>query len=264
MAQKRANGTERALDILECLAGLNRVASRMDLVARTGMPRSTVYALTELLLQRQWLAETPAGLVLGPQAAFASNAYLHQFDFEQMARPILTELSERTGNLSEIDVVDDWEHVAVISEGRMAAGYLRPVEGTRLPLMPTAAARVALADVPEDLIRQKIPEALMFDAEGGQLSWERFFEETRVGRLQGFVAVDGWLGGLASTLACPIVGENGRILASVCLVIQSGSAAPHLPDLLPPLAEAAQRLSALLRRVPWPYAETCKRRLLQA
>ncbi|WP_168217308.1 IclR family transcriptional regulator [Paracoccus liaowanqingii] len=264
MPAKRTNGTERALDILDCMARLNRSASRVELVSETGMPRSTVYAVTEFLLQRGWLTEGPTGLLLGPQAGFISNAYLHQQGFEHLARQILAELSEQTGNLSELDVIDNWYHVAALSEGLFAQGYLRPVEGARLPLMPTAAARIMLADLPESLIRQNIPEEALRDAHGAYLPWERFISEMREGQLKGYVHIDGWLGGLATTLACPVVGENGQILASVCIIIQSGSAAPHLAANLPPLMEAGKKLSALLRRMSWPYAESCKRRLMSS
>lgn len=259
MTLKRANGTERALDLIEALSDADSSLSRAALVQRTGMPRSTVYALSELLLARQWLVEQPGGqLVLGPKAGFVSNRYLHQHGFEPLARFILTELSQATGFMSEIDTVDRWDHIVAISEGRMAQSYLRPVEGARLPLMPTAAARVILADVPEAVIRENVSEDKLFDAAGEPMEWPQFFAEMRLGALRGFITVEGWLGGTTSTLACPIFAGSGQIVASLCLILPGPSAEPYLKDCLGPLRDAADRLTGLVRRVGWPAAENGK------
>ncbi|RWR22107.1 hypothetical protein D2T30_07100 [Sinirhodobacter populi] len=251
----RAKGTDRVLDILECLAMQNRPVGRSELTGLTGMPRSTIYALTDLLLHRNWLEETERGLQLGPQAGFVSNGYLHQNGFERLARDVLAELSARTGTLTEIDVVEDWVHVVALSEGRMAQGYLRPIEGARLPLMPTAAARVILADVPRDVIRRKIADEELVDVSGRRISWEGFFEDVDRGRLQGYVTVTGWLGGTVSTLACPVVDGQGRILASLCMIIPTEEIRRNLHSYLVPLQEAGQKLGNIINRMSWPYAD---------
>jgi len=258
---QRAKGTDRILDLLECLSRENRPMTRARLASETGMPRSTVYALTDILLRREWLEETDSGLQLGRQAGFSSNAYLHQHGFEQLARRILTELSEATGTLAEIDVVEDWVHVVAISEGRMAQGYLRPIEGARLPLMPTAAARVVLADVSAETIRHNIPDEALVDVAGKPVTWDRFFEEVRLGQLQGYVWVRGWLEGTVSTLACPLVDGQGRILASLCIIAPTRALEEHLHFYLVQLQAAAQTLSGIIRREDWPYAEVQWRKM---
>lgn len=258
---QRAKGTDRILDLVEFLARENRPMQRGELGAATGMPRSTVYALCEMLLRREWLEETERGLQLGRQAAFLSNAYLHQRGFEQLARRVLAELSDTTEALAEIDVVEDWVHVVALSEGRMAQGYLRPIEGARLPLMPTAAARVVLADVPEGTIRHNIPDSALVDVAGERVGWERFFEEVRLGQLQGYVRVTGWLEGTVSTLACPLVDGQGRILASLCIIVATRPLQERLHFYVSNLQEAAHTLSGIIQRTSWPYAELQWQRL---
>jgi len=253
---QRAKGTDRILDLLECLSRENRPMTRIQLGLATGMPRSTVYSLTDLLLQREWLEESESGLLqLGRQAGFSSNAYLHQNGFEQLARRILEELAEKTETLAEIDVVENWVHVVAISEGRMAQGYLRPIEGARLPLMPTAAARVVLAHVAPETIRRHISDDDLIDVAGKPVTWERFFEEMRLGQLQGYVWVRGWLEGTVSTLACPLVDGEGRILASLCIIVSTRALDERLHFYLVHLQEAAQALSGIIKRESWPYAE---------
>lgn len=252
---QRAKGTDRVLDILEALAMHNRPIARTELMGLTGMPRSTIYALTDLLVRRNWIEETERGLQLGAKAGFVSNGYLHQNGFERLARGVLAELSARTGTLTEIDVVEDWVHVVALSEGRMAQGYLRPIEGARLPLIPTAAARVILADVSRDVIRRNVPDEDLLDVSGRPITWESFFEEMERGRLQGYITITGWLGGTVSTLACPVVNGEGRILASLCMIIPTDEIRRNLHFYLVPLQEAGQKLGSILNRVSWPYAD---------
>lgn len=258
---QRAKGTDRILDLLECLARENRPLTRADLGALTGMPRSTVYSLADILMQRQWVEETDAGLQLGPQASFMSNAYLHQNGFERIARKMLSDLSAKTGTLSEIDLAEDWMHVVALSEGRAAEGYLRPIEGARLPLMPSAAARVLLSDIPPDAIRRSIPDSALVNVAGQPVTWDSFHEDVRVGMLQGYVVVTGWLEGTVSTLACPLVDGQGRNLASLCMIIPNRALQERFHFYLISLQDTAQKLSELIQRVGWPYAEAQWRKL---
>lgn len=259
MIGKRANGTERALDLIEALSDADAPLSRAQLAQITGMPRSTVYTLSDLLIGRGWLIEQQGGqILLGPKAGFVSNRYIHQHGLDALARQVLSDLSRRTGHPCEIDILDRWEHVVAISEGRIASGYLRPVEGARLPLMPTAAARVILSDVPEAILRARIDQALLRDAANGPLAWERFFQEAQEGLLRGYVTVEGWLGGTVSTLACPVHAASRQIVASVCMILPGSKAAPFLDTCLPPLQEAAEKLTGIVQRLGWPAAENGK------
>lgn len=262
MTLKRANGTERALDLIETLSEANRALSRSALAAKAEMPRSTVYALCDLLLARGWLKEDADGqLLLGPQAGFVSNRYLHQHGFESLARLILTDLSQATGFLCEIDTVDQWEHVVALSAGRLGEGSLRPMEGTRLPLMPTAAARIILADMSPELLKRKVPAYHLVTASGEAQTWDEFFSEVRRGALRGFVSVEGWLEGTASTLACPVYAASGRVVASLCVILPGPKVEPYLANCLPALQTAADNLSSLVRRMGWPAAESGKERM---
>ncbi|WP_028030200.1 IclR family transcriptional regulator [Gemmobacter nectariphilus] len=260
MAQ-RARGTDRILDILECLARLDRPASRAELSAQTGMPRSTVYALTDLLLKRNWIEETDSRLVLGRMAGFVSNAYLRRNGFETLAREVLSALSAATGALTEIDLVEDWVHIVAISEGHMAQGYVRPIEGARLPLMPTAAARVMLADLPDSRIRQQFPSDALQTPSGARISWDQFFDDLRRFRERGYASVAGWFDGSISTLACPVRDPAGRTIASLCMLLATRDMNARLDFHLGHLRTAALRLEDLVAGLGWPRAELGWQRL---
>ncbi len=258
---QRARGTDRILDIIECVARLNRPVSRADVAHETGMPRSTVYALTDILLERAWLEESDSRLLLGPQAGFVSNAYLRERGFEAMARDVLSAMAAETGVLAELDVVEDWLHVVAISEGSLAQGYISPIEGARLPLMPTAAARVMLADLTEAQILASVREGELVDVPGQPVTMAEFLDQLRLYRAQGYTTVTGWFDGTVSTLACPVRDGEGRTMASVCFIVPTAELNRRRAFFLDQLMRGAEALSALLRRMRWVYAERCWHKL---
>lgn len=254
---QRARGTDRILDILECLARLNRPAGRAEIAQETRMPRSTVYALCDLLIERGWLEDQDGRVTLGRQAGFISNSYLHGQGFEALARDILRRLAVETETLTEINVVEDWLHIVALSEGRIAHGYIRPIEGARIPLTPTAAARILLADVPEDFIMRHIRDEDLRDVSGAPVSRAAFFADIELSRTRGYATIAGWFDGTLSTLAVPVLDPAEQIIASLCMILPTREMDARLDFYLHKLRQGAQELTVLLTRLPWPYGLQC-------
>lgn len=254
---QRARGTDRILDILECFARLGRPASRPEVAQRLHMPRSTVYALCDLLLQREWLVERAGLLSLGPQAGFISTTYLRNGSFEPLARDLLVRLAAETRTLTEINVIDGWKHVVALSAGEIGQGYIRPLEGARLPLIPTAAARILLAGVPEARVMAQFSDADLKDVTGRPITRAAFFDDIADSTTRGHASVTGWFDGTLSTLAVPVTDGAGRVLASLCMILPTADMVAERGFYLDHLRDGAAELSAILAALPWPYGERC-------
>lgn len=239
------------------MAQLDGPATRAEIAARTGMPRSTVYALCDVLIARRWLEEVEGGLRLGPTAAFLSSHYLSERGFDQMARDVLARLALETGTLVELDLVEDGLHVVALSEGSMAQGYIGPIEGARLPLEPTAAARVMLAPFPDAIIAQKYAQAALLDVAGRPVALEDFIAQVARCRTEGYTSVTGWFDGTVSTLARPVHDPAGRTVASLCLLVHTRELQARQGFYLDHLAAGAAALSQILGRLSWRYGERC-------
>lgn len=254
---QRARGTDRILDILECLARLNRPVGRAEIALETEMPRSTVYALCDLLITRGWLEDQDGQIALGRQAGFVSNSYLRTQSFETLARDLLRRLAIETETLTEINVVEDWLHVVALSEGRIAQGYIRPIEGARIPLTPTAAARILLADVPEDFVMRHIRDEDLRDVSDHAVSRAAFFADIELSRTRGYATIAGWFDGTLSTLAVPVQDPEGRTIASLCMILPTRATDERLDHYLGKLREGARELAVIMTRLPWTYGLQC-------
>ena len=258
---QRARGVDRILDIIECVARLNRLATRSEIAGATQMPRSTVYSLCDTLVERRWLEDLNGQLRLGPQAGFVSNSYLLGRSFESLAREVLRDLTRSTETLTELNVVEDWLHIVALSEGHFANGYIRPIEGARIPLAPTAAARMLLAGLPEDFVMSHLSEDDLRSVTGEPVSRKEFFADIRTSSNRGYATIPGWFDGTLSTLAVPVWDAKKRVIASLCMILPTRNMEQRLDYYLSALRASAADLTALLDRVPWAYAEQCWRKM---
>lgn len=156
---QRAKGTDRILDILEYLENLANPVSRNALANALDCPRSTIYSLIDQLVVRDWVAiDDDGGIHLGHRVGLLGLAYSRHARFEQFAREVVQRVAIETGVVTEINIVDNWQQLVLISATGRGRNYLRTVEGSRYPLPITGSARLQLAGVPRKTIRLNISE----------------------------------------------------------------------------------------------------------
>jgi DNA-binding IclR family transcriptional regulator len=152
---------ERAARVLRALEGEGEGLSLGQIAQRVGLARSTVQRIVDALSAEHFLiAATPtSGVRLGPGLIrLASSASV---EFDQITRPIITELSQEVGETVDLSVLKG--NSAVFTDQVQGAHRLRAVSaiGENFPLYCTANGKALLAIVGEEklerLLRNPMP-----------------------------------------------------------------------------------------------------------
>ncbi|APX17998.1 hypothetical protein BWR17_19090 (plasmid) [Phaeobacter inhibens] len=137
----------RGLDILEAVVSANRALRLKDIAEMFEMDMASAYRLTKTLEIKGFITRLPVGKTFGPGPKLAGLAdpFGRHKEMLQMLRPIVENLSEKTGQVA---------HIGVLEDGRVVL--------TEVAL--TASARVSVAqsagDV-EDIYCSAIGKALL-------------------------------------------------------------------------------------------------------
>src|SRR5262245_414674 len=122
---QRAKGTDRLLDVLDCVMAQGTPASRNAIAARIKAPRSTVYSMIELLVARGYLEMIePEGLIVpGSKCGLLGLAHDKHASFGRKARQIVGKLARQAGETAELNVMDGWRQIVFISETGRGHNY---------------------------------------------------------------------------------------------------------------------------------------------
>jgi len=228
------------------------------------MTLSEVAAVTELspavarrclntLVELGYVGKKGKLFLLTPEVMGFASAFLESMNLEEVVRPYLQQVRDKTGDSSSLAVLWDAEilylvHVSTNRMIRLVAGV-----GTRFPAYPTSLGRVLLAyqeqsridDYLADLETQKLTTKTVT----AKSELRRIFRQVRK---DGFASIQDELDYGIVSVAVPVLGPQGKILAAIncstatTRVNKKAMVASRLPE----LREAAKKIEVELRRYP--------------
>jgi IclR family pca regulon transcriptional regulator len=222
------------------LCGLPRAAARRSLL--------TLADLGYVRTDGRHFALTARVLELG-------YAYLAGLTLPQLAEPHLRQLVEHTGESSSLCVLDgdDVVYVARVPTRRIMAATI--TVGTRFPAHVTSVGRVLLADLPDDEIGTRLARADLRPLTSRTLvSPARLRAELGRVRRQGYAVVDQELEEGLRSVAAPVRGRDGDVVAAVNIPVPAGRTSLEAVrrELLPRLRDTAAAIEADLVRAAAP------------
>lgn len=159
---REVKSAARTVELLELLSGLGQAASLRVLSERMGVPRSSLYALLQTLVQRGWVRTDATGTLytLGIRALLTGTGYIDADTRTAQVRSHLDALSERTGetlHFARLDIAD-----VVYLATRESRHYLRPHSrvGRHLPAHATALGKALLAERTDAEVDALLPARL--------------------------------------------------------------------------------------------------------
>jgi IclR family pca regulon transcriptional regulator len=222
-----------------------------DLAAAAALPMPTVYRAVMTLAAEGYLDHLPNGDYRpGVRTLTLGTAALRSLDLVAIATPKLQQLAARTGETVNLAVLNR-DRVLYLIRLRNSDLVTANIQvGSTLPAVHTSIGKLLLAYLDEADLEQRITDA-SFAANSGpnaKLSLAELRAELAAIRDQGWAMQDEELTHGLRSVAGPITGPDGHVLAGVNLAIQARdwSTQRMIRELLPAVLDTCAEISALL------------------
>ena len=222
-----------------------------DLAVAAGLPMPTVYRVVMTLTSEGYLNHLPNGEYRpGVRTLTLGMAALRSLDLVGIATPKLQDLGQRTGETVNLAVLSG-DRVLYLVRLRNSDLVTANIQvGSTLPAVHTSIGKLLLAYLDDAELEALITDA-SFSANSGpnaKLSLAELREELRVIRDQGWAMQDEELAYGLRSVAGPITGPDGRVVAGVNLAVQARdwSTQRIIRELKPAVLAACAEISALL------------------
>jgi IclR family pca regulon transcriptional regulator len=222
-----------------------------DLATVTGLPMPTVYRVVMTLASEGYLDHLPTGDYRpGVRTLRLGTAALRSLDFVSIATPKLRDLGQRTGETVNLAVLNG-DRVLYLVRLRNSDLVTANIQvGSTLPAVHTSIGKLLLAHLSEADLEARVTDA-SFSANSGpnaKLSLAELRAELGPIRDQGWAMQDEELAHGLRSVAGPVTGPDGRVLAGVNLAVQARdwSTQRIIRELKPAVLATCAEISGLL------------------
>jgi IclR family transcriptional regulator, pca regulon regulatory protein len=241
---------DRGLAVIRAFGPGRERLSLSDVARETGLTRAAARRFLLTLVKLGYVRSDGREFSLRPLVLELGYAYLSGLAMPEIASPHLEELVARVRESSSISVLDghDIVYVARVPTKRIMTVAISV--GTRFPAHATSMGRVLLAGMsPEDLDKYLNEDDFGTFTARTVTDPDRLREIVREVRRQGYAITDQELEEGLRSIAAPIHGSGGAVIAAINLSGHASrvSLAAMRAVLLPALLETAGRIEADLR-----------------
>ena len=222
-----------------------------DLAAAAGLPMPTVYRIVMTLTAEGYLDHLPNGDYRpGVKTLTLGTAALRSLDLVGLATPKLQRLGEATGETVNLAVLtgDRVLYLVRLRNSDLVTANIQV--GSTLPAVTTSIGKLLLAHLDEADLEERITEE-SFAAQHGpnaKVSLDELHDELVKIREQGWALQDEELAYGLRSVAGPITGHDGRVIAGVNLAVQARdwSTQRIVRELKPVVLDTCAEISGLL------------------
>lgn len=247
---------ERGLAVIRAFSGETPALTLSEVARLTGLTRATARRILLTLQSLGYVRSDGRLFSLTPQVLTIAHAYLSSLNLWEIARPAMEELVERTHESSSAATLDrtDIVYVARVPTKQRIMTISLAV-GSRLPAHATSMGRVLLAHL------SPAEQDEFFDrAELHPLTKRTVTDQGALRAILGGVRERGWalvdqeLEEGVRSIAAPLRGSNGTVLAALNVSTHAGrvSLGTVRSEFLPALLETAEHISRDLARTGVP------------
>lgn len=219
MANAPAAG--HALDVLGLLARRGEPVPAAAIARDLGLPRSSVYHLLTVLIDRGFVHHLPGErrYGLGVAAYELGSAYQRQAPLQRLARSTMDRLVDDTRHNAHLAVLHGRDVLYVIEQRSPGRPLLVTDVGVRLPAVLTATGLAMLAALPAAQVRALYPsrEALVQRDGRGVASTTELRRVLQGVRARGYAEEDGLVTPGLGSIASAVIDHTGYPVAAVAV-----------------------------------------------
>lgn len=217
---------ERGLAVLQVFDREHPALTLSDVARRADVTRATARRILLTLERLGHVKSDGRQFSLTPRVLSLGWAYLSSLDLWELAQPLMRELTAQTGESTSAATLDGTEVVYVARVPTRRIMSITIQVGTRLPAHATSMGRVLLAGLtPEELDGFFAVARLEAFTDRTIVEHERLRRTLDDVRRQGWSFVDQELERGVRSIAAPIRGVDGRVLAALNI----GASASRIP-----------------------------------
>jgi DNA-binding IclR family transcriptional regulator len=221
MAPGNAPAAGHALDILSALARRGEPVPAATLVRTLGLPRSSVYHLLSVLVDRGFVShlESERRYGLGVAAYELGTAYQRQAGLERLARATLDRLVDETSHNAHLAVLHGTDVLYVIEQRAPGRPLLVTDVGVRLPATLTATGLAMLAALPAAQVRALFPSAASLVQRDGRgvTTPGRLRSTLQAVRQRGYAVEEGLITPGLGSVARAVLDHTGHPAAAIAV-----------------------------------------------
>jgi IclR family pca regulon transcriptional regulator len=195
-----------------------------DLAVASGLPMPTVYRVVMTLTAEGYLDHLPGGEYRpGVRTLTLGGAALRSLDLVALATPKLHRLGEATGETVNLAVLtgDRVLYLVRLRNSDLVTANIQV--GSTLPAVHTSIGKLMLADLDQTELSDRITDTSFPSQHGpnAKVSLDELRQELAQIREQGWALQDEELAHGLRSVAGPITGAGGRVIAGVNLAVQA-------------------------------------------
>lgn len=243
----------RGLAVLRAFTKERPELTLSQVAAVTSLSPATARRCLQTLVKLGYATQRNRLFLLRPTVVAFASAYLESTNLEQVVRPHLQDVRDKTGDSASLAVLAETDilYLVHVSTNRMIR--VPVTVGTRFPAYPTSLGRILLAHLPAaalDRYLRNTPFAALTDrTETSRTALRRLLTRARE---DGYASVQDELDYGIVSLAVAVFDASGEALAAINCSTSTGRAdrKAMIATRLPLLRSAARSIESELKRYP--------------
>ncbi len=217
----RVRSLGRGLDVLELVLDRREPITVNEIIRELHLPRSSVYDLVTLLVQRGYLAADAdaSGYTLGRQLYRLGLGHERHSLLLREARPVIAALRDEVGEIVQLSVLDHDANLVVLrEEGHSRINIVFPV-GMRTPINWSASGCLLISDLTDAELRLRLPATIRTSPTGrAPTEVNEVIRDIRRFRVQGHAVKRSQVHDHVVMIAAPVFDGAGRCVAAMTIV----------------------------------------------
>lgn len=250
MKENTVQTLDRTFDIIELLATSPNGMGVTEIGRKLGLHKSTVYRLIKALVQRGYLEkdQSTGAYRIGLKFVEISSLHIQQIELKTEAIPFMRHLSELTGQVTHLAIMDETEVVYIEKIDVIQSLRMYSQIGKRIPVYCSALGKVLLSGQNSDY-QKRIMKKIKYTQHTKNTIREesQFINELEKTKQRGW-AVDNEEHELGiRCIAAPIRDFTGKVIAALSITGSKNTIVPEKDQYYSELVvEAADNISRRL------------------